>query len=253
VAEATINQWASDQTHGRINGIANGLIDPDYTDLVLANAIYFKGKWQDPFDKNATQSRPFHPATGPVEQRDLMEKTDTFSYRRGTGYNAVRIPYMGGDVAMYVFLPDPGTAPEKLVGLLNGDRWRRITVPGFSDYKVHLVLPKFRLEDTLELVDPLEKLGIKRAFDSTNADFSGMFTKPHYVSEVRQKTFVQTDEEGTEAAAVTMAPLPLPSGIPAPEPPPIELIVDRPFLFTIVDARTGLILFLGVVNEIPGN
>ena len=100
-AEAEINQWASDQTHGRITGIANGMIDPVYTDLVLANAIYFKGKWLDPFDKNLTKERPFHPASGAGKNLLMMEMSKTFTYRKGSGYQAVRLPYHGrrsGDV-----------------------------------------------------------------------------------------------------------------------------------------------------------
>jgi serpin B len=106
-AEAEINQWASDQTHGRITGIANGMIDPVYTDLVLANAIYFKGKWLDPFDAKLTKQRPFHPAVGDVKNLPMMEMSKKFTYRKGSGYQAVRLPYMGYDLAMYVFLPDP--------------------------------------------------------------------------------------------------------------------------------------------------
>jgi len=248
-AEAAINQWASDQTHGRITGIANGAIDPDNTDLVLANAIYFKGKWVAPFNKEATKPRAFHPASGAEQMKDMMEKTDKYSYRMGMGYQAVRLPYMGGEVAMYLFLPDAGSSPEKILQVMNGDRWRRVTVPGFKDQKkFHLVLPKFKLEQTLELNAPLKELGMKTAFGH-DADFSKMFGDRHSISAVRQKSFVQVDEEGTEAAAVTTIQFES-LAVRAPEPPPIEMIVDRPFLFAIVDARSGLILFLGLVNEL---
>ena len=131
-AEAEINQWASSQTHGRITGIANGMIDPVYTDLVLANAIYFKGKWLDPFDKMLTKERPFHPASGKAKNLPMMEMSQKFSYRKGSGYQAVRLPYMGYDLGMYIFLPDPGSGPAGLLQVMNGDKWRRVTVPGFS-------------------------------------------------------------------------------------------------------------------------
>jgi serine protease inhibitor len=90
-AEAEINQWASDQTHGRINGIADGMINI-YTDLILANAIYFKGKWQDPFDAKLTKERPFHPAAGAVKNLPMMEMSKNFTCRKGSGYQAVRLP-----------------------------------------------------------------------------------------------------------------------------------------------------------------
>lgn len=206
-AEAEINQWASDQTHGRITGIANGMIDPLYTDLILANAIYFKGKWLDPFDAKLTKERPFHPAAGAVKNLPMMEMAKKFTYRKGSGYQAVRLPYMGYDLAMYVFLPDLGASPAKLLQIMNGDNWRRVTMRGFNPRAGLVVLPKFKLENTLALNEPLKMLGMKTAFDQMKADFSAMFGAPHFISEVRQKTFVEVSEEGTEAAAVTVLEL----------------------------------------------
>ena len=249
-AEAAINQWASDQTHGRITGIANGLVDPTYTDLVLANAIYFKGRWLDPFDKALTKERPFHPAVGAAKDRPAMEMSKKFDYRKGTEYQAVRIPYMGYNLAMYVFLPDPGSSPEKLLKIMNGDNWRRVTIPGFDHRQGRLVLPKFKLENTLELKTPLIALGMRQAFDSKKANFSEMFADSHHLSDVRQKAFVEVNEEGTEAAAVTALAVPASSALILDPPKPFEMIVDRPFLFAIVDARTGMILFMGLVEDV---
>ena len=206
-AEAEINQWASVQTHGRITSIANGMIDPIYTDLVLANAIYFKGRWLDPFDVKRTKERPFHPASSPAKKRPMMEMSKKFTYRKGSAYQAVRLPYMGYDLAMYVFLPDLGASPAKLLQIMNGDNWRRVTIPGFNQRAGLVVLPKFKLENTLALNEPLKMLGMKTAFDQMKADFSAMFGAPHFISEVRQKTFVEVSEEGTEAAAVTVLEL----------------------------------------------
>jgi serine protease inhibitor len=251
-AEAEINQWASDQTHGRITGIANGMIDPVYTDLVLANAIYFKGKWLDPFDTTLTKERPFHPATGAEKILPMMEMSKTFTYRKGSGYQAVRLPYMGGDLAMYVFLPDSGSSPANLLQIMNGDKWRRVTMPGFSEHDGFVVLPKFKMENTLELNQPLEALGMKTAFDAKKANFSGMFNDQHFISEVRQKAFVEVSEEGTEAAALTAIAV-LAGAMPEMNPPKsFEMIVDRPFLFAIVDARSEMILFMGVIFD-PAN
>jgi serine protease inhibitor len=247
-AEATINQWASKQTHGRINGIADGMIN-QYTDLILANAIYFKGKWLDPFDKLLTKERPFHPAEGAPKNLPMMEMSKKFVYRQGSGYQAVRLPYMGNDLAMYVFLPDPDSSPAKLLQIMNGDNWRRVTMPGFREQEGLVVLPKFKFENTLELNSPLEALGMKMAFNQKLADFSGMFSDPHSISEVRQKAFVEVGEEGTEAAAVTgIAVTSLAMEMNPAKP--FEMIVDRPFLFAIVDARSGMILFMGVVNQL---
>ncbi len=247
-AEAEINEWASDQTHGRIKNIADNVITP-YTDLILANAIYFKGKWLDPFDVKLTKDRPFHPATGAAKNLPMMERSKKFAYRQGSGYQAVRLPYIGGELAMYVFLPDPGSSPAKLLQIMNGDNWQRVTMPGFSPRDGLVVLPKFKLESTFKLNHSLEALGMKSAFNRQQADFSGMFSDPHCISEVRQKTFVEVSEEGTEAAAVTIIAM-APSAMIMNPPKPFAMIVDRPFLFAIVDARSEMILFMGVVNEL---
>jgi len=247
-AEAEVNQWASDQTHGRITGIADGMITP-YTDLILANAIYFKGRWFDPFDTKLTKSRSFHPATGAAKSFPMMEMSKKFIYRKGSGYQAVRLPYMGGDLAMYVFLPDPGSSPAKLLQFMTGDNWHKITMPGFSERQGLLELPKFKLGNALELRQPLSALGMKTAFQQTKADFSEMFSDPHFISEFRQKAFVEVSEEGTEAAAATRMDA-VATGIEMNLLPPFKMIVDRPFLFAIVDGRSELILFMGLVNNL---
>ena len=253
-AEAIINQWASEQTHGRITGIADGMIDPVYSDLILANAIYFKGKWVDPFDAKLTKERPFHPATGAAKKLPMMEMSKKFTYRKGSGYQAVRLPYMGYDLAMYVFLPDAGSSPAKLLKIMDGDKWRRVTVPGFSMRDGLVVLPKFKLENSLKLNGALKAMGMKTAFNNQkmkpDADFSGMFSDQHYLSEVRQKAFVEVNEEGTEAAAVTDIMTLSERSIAMDPPKPFEMIVDRPFLFAIVDARSEMILFMGLINAL---
>jgi serpin B len=120
-AEAEINHWANDQTHGRITGIADHMVSPD-TDLILANAIYFKGKWKDAFDQKVTKDRPFQPAVGAKTKLPTMHRFDVFNYREGTGYQAVRLPYEGGSLAMYVFLPVRGSNPAKLLRILNAEK-----------------------------------------------------------------------------------------------------------------------------------
>ena len=150
---------------------------------------------------------------------------------------------------MYVFLPDPGSSPEKLLDIMNGDKWERITRPGFEDREGTVVLPKFKLEYGVELEQPLKTMGMNVAFDPFgSADFSGISSRPLYVSAVRQRTFVEVNEEGTEAAAVTGMSVPM-SGLNENPPPPFKMIVDRPFLFLIADEQTGTILFMGIIFE----
>jgi serpin B len=241
-----MNAWASEKTRGKINGIADGLINP-LTELVLANAVYFKGRWVVPFDVQSTKDRVFHLSAGRQKKAPMMEQTRKFSYRRGSGYQAVRLPYQGWTLAMYVFLPDVGSSPEKLIGIMNGDAWQRVTEPGFRDREGTVVLPKFKLEYGMELKEPLKALGMRAAFDK--ADFSGISDRGQFVSAVRQKAFVELNEEGTEAAAATVAATEL--GIDMNPPKPFQMIVDRPFLFLIEDRQTSMILFMGVVYD-PG-
>jgi len=243
-----INAWANEKTHGKISRIADGMIDPIYTRLFLVNAVYFKGKWSDPFDANDTKERPFHLRGGSQKVIPMMTRTKTFTYRRGTGYQAVRLPYEGENLAMYVFLPDTNSSPEKLLSLMSGDVWQRITKPGFSENEGTVVLPKFKLEYSVELNQPLQAMGMKTAFDPTNADFSGIAPQL-YISAACQKTFVEVKEEGTEAAAVTGIGVPMAVGIEIPPPNPFQMIVDRPFLFLIEDNQTGTILFMGVMFD----
>ena len=242
-----INAWANEKTHGKISRIADGMIDPVWTRLFLANAVYFKGKWADPFDANDTKDRRFHLRGGGQKVIPMMTQTKTFTYRRGTGYQAVRLPYEGENLAMYVFLPDTNSSPEKLLGIMNGDTWQRVTKPGFSEKEGMLVLPKFKLEYSVELNQPLQALGMRTAFNPTNADFSGIAPQL-FISAACQKTFVEVKEEGTEATAVTGIAVPS-SGIEMPPPNPFQMIVDRPFLFLIEDNQTGSISFMGVMFD----
>ena len=241
-----MNAWASEKTHGRINGIADGLINP-LTELVLANAVYFKGKWEEPFDKKSTKDRAFHFRAARQKQIPMMAQTRKFTYRRGSGYQAVRLPYQGCALAMYVFLPDAGSSPEKLISIMNGDTWQRVTQPGFSEREGTVVLPRFKVEYGVELKEPLKALGMRAAFGK--ADFSGISDRLPFISAVRQKAFVELNEEGTEAVAVTMATIE--STGPSTTPKPFQMIVDRPFLFLIEDQQTRTILFMGVVHD-PG-
>ena len=243
-----INNWAGEKTHGRITHIADGLIDPVYGRLFLANAVYFKGKWSDPFDPGNTQDRPFYLQNGSQKTVHMMFKSKTFTYRRGTGYQAVRLPYEGENLAMYVFLPDTNSSPEKLLSIMNGDVWHRITKPGFTDEDGDLELPRFKIDYTVQLAQPLQELGMKTAFDMDKADFSGISSEPLYISAVLQKTFVEVKEEGTEAAAVTGMEFQT-LGVEAAPPKRFEMIVNRPFLFLIEDNQTGTILFMGLIYD----
>jgi serpin B len=241
-----INAWASEKTHGRITAIADGLVN-SFTELFLANAVYFKGKWEEPFEVKDTKVRPFHLRGGHQKPLPMMEQARRFIYRQGSGYQAVRLPYRGWSLGMYVFLPDVGSSPEKLLSIMTGDTWQRVTKPGFGERRGTLVLSRFRLEYGVEMKRPLMSLGMKSAFGK--ADLSGVSDRGLFISAVRQATFVEVNEEGTEAVALTG--MTLATGLEMNPPKPFKMIVDRPFLFLIADEQTGVILFMGVVFD-PG-
>jgi serpin B len=244
-----VNNWASEKTHGRITHIADGLIDPTNGRLLLANAVYFKGKWSDPFEPRVTRDRTFYLQDGSRETIPMMSKSRTFTYQHGTNYQAVRLPYKGENLAMYVFLPDANSSLEKLLSTIDGDIWQQITKPGFIQKDGDLMLPKFKIEYSLELTRPLQKLGMRTAFDMDNANFSGIASEPGlHISAALQKTFVEVKEEGTEAAAVTA--LAVAAGcMEGPPPKRFTMIVDRPFLLLIEENQTGTILFMGLIND----
>jgi len=241
-----MNAWVASATRGKINQIVSGPID-GATDLFLANAVYFKSKWLDPFDAKATTNRIFHLRGGAQKKTPMMEQSGRFDYRRGAGYQAVHLRYEGWSLGMYVFLPDENSSPEKLLDILDGDKWQRVTKPGFKDNPGTLVLPKFKIEYGVELKQSLSRLGMKQAFGA--ADFSGISNHELFISAIRQQTFVEVNEEGTEAAAATMVPIAM--GIEMNPPTPFRMVADRPFFFLIEDENTGVILFGGVVFD-PG-
>jgi serine protease inhibitor len=242
-----INNWAQDRTRGKITDIVRWPFLP-LTRVILANAIYFKGKWARPFDKSATRPRAFHLASGGTKPVPMMSQRSHFQYQEGDGFQAVRLPYAGGRLQMDLFLPDTNSTPAKFLYKLAPDAWRDKILPGFQDREGTLTFPRFKLEYDVTLNDALEALGMRHAFE--DADFSEMANERLFISKVKQKSYVDVNEEGTEAAAVTTVAL---HAAAIMEPvKPFEMVVDRPFFFVIEDSETGSILFLGLVYDPAG-
>ncbi len=241
-----VNAWADKQTSGRIKKIFDGRIPGD-TRVLLANAIYFKGTWERKFDTNATKPGPFHLAAGGERQVPMMHQSGKFEYQDGNGCQAVRLPYKGGRLGMYVLLPEAGSSVEKLLATLNPEVWQDKLLPQLQSRQGSLALPRFKLKYGAELKPPLEVMGMKLPF-IPSADFSAMSATLLYLSAVKHKTFVEVNEEGTEAAAVTTAVMAL--SVMQQLPPPFQMVVDRPFLFVIADNLTRTILFIGIVYEL---
>ena len=247
-----INRWVATATHDRIPSILADTL-PDTASMVLLNAIYFKGKWLHPFDSSSTIDKSFTTSSGRRETRHFMDRSAEMRYVADSGVQIVRLPYQGGRVAMYVVLPDSGTKLSTLVSHLSAQRWGK-WMKGLSKRDVHIQLPRFRLELGADFSVPLKSLGMTSAFDCRRADFTKLLpseyakTHPICISRVVQRTFVDVNEVGTEAAAVTEIGMLSPTAIVV-RPPPIEFIVDRPYMVAIRDDRTGLLLFLGQITD----
>ena len=241
----TMNDWASQNTHGKIRTIIQPPVPAD-TAIILANAIYFKGTWLDQFDAKQTKPRAFHLADGSQPQIPMMEQTRTFRYQTGPGFQAVQLFYSGKRLEMEILLPEPNSSVEALLGHLDAKTWLNEILPNFRENRGTLVLPRFKLRYGAELKNTLAALGLKSAL-SRNADFSGMSSSRLFLSQIKHQSFVEVNEEGTEAAAATTGVMALASI--RNQPQPFQMIVDRPFLFAISDHATKSILFIGAVFD----
>jgi serpin B len=242
-SRVTINDWVSDQTEGRIKDlIPKGLIDT-LTRLVLTNAIYFNAAWSKPFEERLTDDGPFHLLDGSEVTVPMMRQMASFGYAESEGYQAVELPYDGHEFSMVILLPEAGRF-EAFEGSMAA--WRVDAIlKGLTYGEVALTMPRFEIESDFSLAQVLIAMGMPDAF-SRAADFSGMDgTLKLFIRDVVHKAFVSVDEAGTEAAAAT-AVIIAEKAAPAP---PVEVTVDRPFVFLIRDIETGTILFVGrVVN-----
>jgi serpin B len=234
-ARQQINVWVEDQTNDRIKDlIPEGMLDP-MTRLVLANAIYFKGDWIRQFKPERTRPAPFKLADGKTVEVPMMSQTADFRLAHTKEFQALELPYEGGDLSMLILLPN---ASDKLPDL----NLEMIDGLEFNEMEVIVQLPKFKLESTFRLGDTLAAMGMPLAF-SDQADFSGMTgTQDLFIGAVIHKAFVEVNEEGTEAAAATAIGMKLTSMPP-------QFIANHPFLFLIRENSTGAILFIGRVMD----
>jgi serpin B len=241
----TINNWVSDQTEGRIEDlIPEGLIGA-LTRLVLTNAIYFNAAWQYPFEAEFTEDGPFYLLDGGEVTVPMMRQGwNQFGYAEGNGYQAVELPYCGGEVSMVILLPEADQF-EAFERSLDAQQVRA-TLGKLERQWVRLTMPRFGFESSFHLKQTLAAMGMPDAFVWPVADFSGMTgSRSLFIEDVVHKTFISVDEAGTEAAAATAIPMP-PSASP---PKPVEVTVDHPFIFLIRDIETGAILFVGRVLD----
>jgi len=246
----TINDWCDEKTKGTIPKILDQ-IDPT-TLVILANAIYFQSFWTDDFDKTKTVEKPFYNYDGTTSTVYMMhQKQMELQYTQMEGCGMVTLPYANKAFAMNLILPVDGEDIDTLIEDLNNETWQTMMLHR-AYTKVTLSMPRFKIENEMNLKTILAALGMPSAF-SYDADFSEMFESEIQasVSKVIQKSYISVDEAGTEAAAVTLSALVgNPLGDPRPTPAEVIMVLNRPFIFSITEQSTGAILFMGKVAKL---
>ena len=249
-----VNKWVADETRDRIRDLIPAGALNNMTRLVLANALYIKAPWADPFSDKTTHPEPFHVHGGAPVDVPMMRKTAEFGYVKRDGFTAVSLPYVGDDLQFLVLLPDDVNGLDALESKLTANVLAECAKLEARDVDLHL--PKFKLEPpTIALAKRFQTLGMKSAFDQPrgSADFDRMAPrKPNdylYISQIFHKTFIAVDEKGTEAAAATAVVMMRATAIAGPKPQPIEVKVDRPFVYAIQQVPSGVCLFLGRVTD----
>ncbi|XP_074839044.1 plasminogen activator inhibitor 1 [Carettochelys insculpta] len=247
-ARHMVNHWVRDSTHGMIGDfLAPGTVGA-LTRLVLVNAVYFKGLWKWPFPGAATRPRLFHKSDGSRVAVPMMEQTAKFEYGefstpQGVEYDVLELPYHGDTLSMLIAAPFRRDVP--LAALRRGLDTRLVAEWKSNMTRVPrlLVLPKFSLETESDLRQPLQRLGIRDAFNPSTANFSSLAAEETlYVAQALQKVKIEVNESGTRASSATAA-------IVYARMAPPEVIMDRPFLFVVRHNPTGAILFMGQVME----
>nr|XP_035923534.1 serpin B8-like isoform X2 [Halichoerus grypus]XP_035923535.1 serpin B8-like isoform X2 [Halichoerus grypus] len=238
-----INDWVTERTEGKISEILGaGTVDP-LTKLVLVNAIYFKGKWNEQFDRKYTRGMPFK-INQEKKTVQMMFKLARFNlgYVDEVHAQVLELPYVGQELSMVIVLPDDNADLALVEKALTYEKFRAWTNPEkMTKDKVQVFLPRLKLEESYDLESFLRSLGMTDAFEEAKADFSGMSAKKNVpVSKVAHKCFVEVNEEGTEAAGATAVVRNARSSRPEP-----RFCADHPFLFFITHHNTKSILFCG--------
>jgi serine protease inhibitor len=247
-----INGWVEQKTEKRVRDLVpRAAINPD-TRLVLVNAIYFLGDWDEPFKKDATRPSPFSVSAAVKKDVDTMHRVDTLRLTERSGLKALEVPYKGGAFSMLVLLPDAADGLPALEASLDARALDEIA-RGLQPTRVSVSLPRFEIDPpgSIPLGDVLKAMGMTLAFDRARGDFTGIANPPSpadrpIISNVFHKAFVRVDEKGTEAAAATAVVMGTAGAAPMKV---VEFKADHPFLFLIRDNASGLVLFLGRVAD----
>ncbi len=241
-----INQWVADSTAHKIQELFAENTLTQQTKLVLANAVYFHEKWAVPFDKTLTQSMPFTLLDNKEIQTEMMQQKGKFQHWEDSEAQLLELPYRNGQLALVIILPEKGKERDfiKNEGKL---KYHLENLKNLTEKKLTIYLPKWTLETSPDLKTALINLGMQHAFEPEKADFSGIDQGQNklVLSDTIHKTFLEINEEGTQAAAATGVTL-IPKGLISP---PVEFKADHPFIFLIRDKTSNAILFLGWLTQ----
>lgn len=245
-ARMRINEWTAEHTEGTIEKLFEKGALTTLTRMVLANAVYFRANWRHQFDEDATEPREFTRLDGSTVEASVMSNGDRYPYHDGETLTAVALPYVGDAVEMLVVLPDGG-AFESVRDALDGDRLAGIAA-ALEKQEGTVSLPTFGYGNTHDLAGTLSDLGMPRAFGE-DADFTGMAEGDAgdrlLLDDVVQRTHIEVDEKGTEAAAATGVE----AGLTSAPADPFEFVANRPFCYAVRHRETGAVLFLGQVTD----
>ena len=234
----TINNWVSSKTNGKITKILDQLA----SNLYLINAVYFKGTWKTAFDQSKTANAQFITAAGSSESVSFMSLTHTFNYLANDTAQMIQLPYGGGDFNMFVLLPGTNYTATQLASFLNSgtfSSWQS----RMDSMQIQLSLPKFQYSYSISNMQPeLSDMGMGIAF-TKSADLTRIYPQGGQVSQAIHKTWINVDETGTEAAAVTAI------GIIATATRNNLMLADHPFIYVIQEKSSGVLLFIGIVND----
>jgi len=246
-AVTTINQWVSDKTHEKIPTIIDNI--PSEAMLYLINALYFNCSWKYEFNPDDNKQLTFTvETTDETKTIEMMSMESELSYFQNDSFSSVILPYKNDKYNMVLFRPEDGKSTRDIISLMSGEKWKEWKQGYEIHEKVVVTMPKFKFEYKNILNDELISLGLGIAFNPGLADFSGISDIALYISMVLQKTYIDVNEEGTEAAAVTVIGFETTSIEPS-EPQKIIFTLDKSFIFMITEKETDAICFIGRVGD----
>lgn len=240
-----INEWISNHTEHKIKKMLEKPPGED-TLAVLVNAVYFKGGWNQVFAEDDTQSTDFYPTRGSKVQVDMMKQSGVFVYAETENWQAIRLPFTAWEMDMLIVLPTEDYSLDELQDeFAKGELQESL----FDGRVGEISLPRFTASYGIDLKDALKALGVKQAFDSNRGNFSNLaeIPDPIYINQIIHKSYLKVNEQGSEAAASTLVALMVGGASPTEEP--FKMVVNRPFLFAIKERQTGVMLFLGVIEN----